>query len=339
MEKAKEVIHTLRNSSGASVGVTNVGAALVSVCVPDRSGRLADVALGYKELTSYYGDGAACGKTVGRYANRIALGRFTLDGTEYRLAQNNGPNALHGGVEGFANRLWDSRQEGPDRIVFSLFSPDGDQGYPGALHVEAIYEWSEQNELTITLSARSEAPTVINLTNHAYFNLAGENSGSVLGQTLRLNASTYLPSDSTQIPTGERAPVAGTPMDFRQPKPLGRDIDAPFEQLIIGKGYDHCFPLDGYRPSFLNEAARLSDPTSGRTLTILTTQPGIQLYTGNWLDGNPLSKSGRPYADRDGVALECQNFPDAPNQPDFPSPRLDPGQTYRETIVFKFGLI
>lgn len=331
------VLYTMRNASGAEVQVTNMGASLVGVKVPDRNGKIEDVVLGYDRWQSYVNDGAASGKTVGRFANRIANGMFTLDGVEYRLAQNNGPNALHGGIKGFANRLWMGRVE-TDRVVFSLVSEDGDQGYPGRLHVEACYDWSGDNELEITLFAKSEAPTIINLTNHAYFNLAGENSGSVLTQRLRLNADTYLPGDTTQIPTGEFAPVEGTPFDFRRGKSLGEDIDADDEQLRVCRGYDHCFPIKGYEKGVLNEAAELYDEASGRVLTVLTTQPGVHVYTGNWLQGNPMSKSGRYYDNRDGVAMECQNYPDAPNHSDFPSCRLDPDDVFEEHIIFRFGV-
>lgn len=331
------ILYTMRNSKGAEVQVTNIGAALVSVKVPDRNGEMADVVLGYDRWDSYLNDWAASGKTVGRFANRIARGMFSLDGKDYRLAQNNGPNALYGGVKGFANRWWQSRVE-TDRVVFSLVSEDGDQGYPGRLHVEVCYDWDDDDTLEITFFAKSEAPTIINLTNHAYFNLAGEGSGSVLGQTLRLNADSYLPCDRTQIPTGELAAVEGTPMDFRTWKPIGRDIDADDEQLGICRGYDHCFPVNGYEKGVLTDVAELYDEASGRVLTVATTQPGVHLYTGNWLEGNPMSKSGRYYENRYGVALECQNFPDAPNHPDFPPSRLDPDEVYEEHIVYRFGV-
>lgn len=324
------ILYTMRNKNGAEVLLTNVGAAIVGVRVPDKNGKIEDVVLGYSDPMGYFGDGAAMGKTVGRYANRIANGLFTLDGKEYRLARNNGPNSLHGGPTGFANRLWTGRVE-TDRVVFNYVSADGEEGFPGEMGVEAVYDWDDDNVLELTLYARTSAPTIVNLTNHVYFNLAGENSGSVLGQELRIDADKFLPTDDTQIPTGEMADVAGTPMDFRKAKPLGRDINTDFKPLKIGAGYDHCWVLKK------GGVAELHDPVSGRTLTVGTTQPGLQVYTGNYLAGNPTSKSGRPYADRDGVALECQNFPDSPNKPSFPSPRLEPGQTYEQHIIFKFG--
>lgn len=331
------ILYTMRNKSGAAVQLTNIGASIVAVAVPDKEGNLADVALGYKDFMSYFNDGPAMGKTVGRYANRIANGAFTLDGVTYRLAVNNGPNHLHGGPTGFANRIWESRVE-TDRVVFSLVSPDGDENYPGELGVEVVYDWDEECSLEITYYAKCSAPTIVNLTNHAYFNLGGEASGSVLGQTLRLNAANWLPTDPTQIPTGEIAGVEGTPMDFRKAKPLGQDIDEDFEALKIGKGYDHCWVVDNWEENVLAEVAELADPVSGRVMTVYSSQPGAQVYTGNWLAGSPAGKSGRGYDDRDGVAIECQRFPDTPNKPEFPSARLDPDQIYVEKIVYKFGV-
>ncbi|MCC8020127.1 MAG: galactose mutarotase [Rikenellaceae bacterium] len=331
------VLYTLTNAAGAVVRLTNIGAGIVSVVVPDRDGRMADVALGYASPLSYMGDGAAMGKTPGRYANRIAGGRFTLDGVEYTLPQNSGPNTLHGGPQGFANRLWESRAE-EERVVFSLVSPDGDQGFPGELGAEVVYEWTEDCRLEITYLAACDAPTVVNLTNHAYFNLAGEDAGSVLGHTLQLHAHRYLPTDRTQIPTGQMLPVGGTPMDFLVPKELGRDIDAPFEALEIGSGYDHCWIVDGYGVGDeLLHVGTLTDPVSGRTLDILSTQPGVQVYTGNFLQGGPTAKGGRRYSNRDGVAIECQGLPDAPNRPGFPSQVLRPGETYCQKIEYRFG--
>lgn len=327
----------ITNPSGASVTLSSLGAGITAINVPDRDGRLADVVLGYKDPASWMADGPCAGKVPGRYANRIALGHFTIDGTEYSLAVNNGPNALHGGPTGFQNRIWAVETIGDDTVKFTYTSADGEEGYPGNLTATAIYHWSDNNELTLTLRAFTDAPTVVNLTNHAYFNLAGEGSGSVLSQKLRLNASHWLPTDATQIPTGEIAPVAGTPMDFTDAKEIGRDIQMDFEALRIGKGYDHCWVIDGYQKGKLSEVARLSDDESGRSLTVYTTQPGVQIYTGNWLAGCPTSISGGEYSDYDGIAIECQNFPDAPNKPGFPSPRLNPGEEYEEVIKFCFG--
>ena len=305
--------------------------------VPDKSGEMANVALGYKDAASWIADGPCMGKVPGRFANRIARGHFTLEGKEYTLAINNGPNALHGGPEGFMNQIWDARIVGDNSVVMVYCAEDGEEGYPGNLIVTAEYTWSDANELTLRLGATTDAPTVINLTNHAYFNLDGENAGSVLDHELRLNASRWLPTDETQIPTGELAPVAGTPMDFTELKPIGKDIKADFEALHIGKGYDHCWVVDGYEKGTLREVAELRGPKSGRVMTVASTQPGMQIYTGNWLAGCPESISGGEYNDYDGVAIECQGFPDAPNKPSFPSPVLLPGQEYDETIVFRFS--
>lgn len=328
-------LYTLTNASGASVTLSSLGAGIVAVRVPNRDGKLANVALGYKDPASYLGDGPCAGKIPGRFANRIAKGGFTLDGKTYTLAINNGPNALHGGPTGFMNRIWESKAEG-DKVTFTYRAADGEEGYPGNLDVTAEYTWSDDNKLSLHITAETDAPTVVNLTNHAYFNLDGEDSGSVLDHELQLLASRYLPTDDTQIPTGELAPVAGTPMDFTVAKAIGRDINADFHPLKVGKGYDHCWVIDGYAKSQLKEVATLSSAKSGRTLVIATTQPGMQVYTGNWLAGCPESISGGAYNDYDGVAIECQGFPDAPNKPAFPSAVLRPGEKYDETITFKF---
>ena len=332
------VLYTVTNASGASMQVTNLGAALVSARVPGRDGRLADVVLGYEDWKSYLGDGPYMGKSVGWYANRMGGARFTLDGAEHLLVPNERQNQLHGGPGTLANKVWEARVE-ENRIVFSISSPDGDQGYPGNLVAEAAYHWSDECELEIVYSAECDAPTVVNFTNHAYFNLAGESSGSVLEHVLQLNASTFVPTRPDNIPTGEIWPVEGTPMDFREAKTLGRDIDADYPQIVEAAGYDRCWAIDGWKKNILAEAGWLACPQAGRKMTILTSQPGIQLYTGNFLQGSPAGKSGRPYANRDGVALECQGFPDAPNHPNFPSQVLRPGERYIQKIVYKFETI
>ena len=334
----KEIfLYTIRNSRGAYVQLSNVGAGIVSIVVPDRGGVLADVVLGYPDPMSYFGDGPCAGKIPGRYANRIALGKFTLDGVEYTLPVNNGPNHLHGGPEGFQNKVWESR-ENEGGVEFLYYSEDGEQGYPGALKVVARYDWSEDCELRLTITAESDAPTVLNLTNHTYFNLNGEGNGDILGHVLRMNASEYLPTDATQIPLGESAPVAGTPMDFVNGKPIGQDIKADFEPLRIGKGYDHCWVIDGAEPGQLQFCCELSAPESGRKVEIYTTQPGVQVYTGNWLSGCPAGKNGHVYEDYTGVAIECQNYPDAPNKADYPCCTLRPGEVYEQAIIFAFGV-
>jgi aldose 1-epimerase len=327
--------YTLTNASGASVVVSNIGAAIVAVNVPDRNGKLGDVVLGYGKAESYFADGPCSGKVPGRFANRIAKGRFTLDGKEYTLPINNGPNHLHGGPEGFQNQVWESRKR-KGGVEFKYVSADGEMGYPGNLVVVARYEWSEENELRLTFSAKTDAPTIVNLTNHVYFNLNCK--GSVLRHFLRLNASEYLPTDDTLIPTGEPEPVAGTPMDFLNPKTIGRDSKKDFPALNYGKGYDACWVIDGYRKGQLQEAAELWSNHSGRSVKVFTTQPGVQVYTGNWLNGCPAGKRGRIWHDYDAVALECQHFPDSPNRPAFPTTVLRPGKTFHEAIIFAFGV-
>ena len=328
------MIHLI-NKNGASVMLTERGAGIVSIVVPDRNGVMGDVVLGYRDEESYLADGPCAGKIPGRFANRIDGGRFTLDGKEYQLVKNHPDYQLHGGPDGFSNRLWKASQISDTEVVLTLDSPDGDQGYPGNMHVEATYTWGEDNSLTLSIKATTDAPTILNLTNHTYWNLDGEDSGSILDHVLKLNASRWLATSEALIPTGELAPVEGTPMDFRTAKPIGRDIKADFPALKYGKGYDNCWVLDG-APG-LKLAAELSSAVSGRRLEIWTDQPAAQVYTGNWLDGSPISKSGRPYRDYDGVAIECQGFPDAPNHPDFPSCVLRPGETYSRTIIFKLS--
>ncbi|MCI2081922.1 MAG: galactose mutarotase [Bacteroidales bacterium] len=335
-------LYKITNSSGASVMLSNVGAGIVSIKVPDAKGETDDVVLGYKDPADYVKDDACMCKVPGRYANRIAGGMFTLDGREYRLEKNNNGNALHGGSFNYSKRIWGSKSQG-SKVVFSLESPSGDSGYPGALSVNVSYTWNEENQMTIIFEASTKAPTVLNLTNHAYFNLAGENAGAeaCLAQKLQLYASQYLPTGETLIPTGKLVPVAGTPMDFTMEggKPLGRDIREDFPALKIGKGYDNCWVLDSWSPAKLTKVARLVSETSGRVLDISTTQPAVQVYTGNYLSGSPLNPEGRPYNDYDGVAIECQNFPDAPNHPNFPTSVLRVGETYRQKIVFSFSTL
>ena len=326
-------LYTLTNSAGASVTLSSLGAGINSVVVPDASGKMDNVVLGYRDPASYIADGPCAGKVPGRFANRIAKGHFSIGDKEYTLPVNNGPNSLHGGPDGFMNRIWNSRLDG-DTVVFELTSPDGDAGYPGELQAEARYTWSDDCTLTLRLLAHTDAPTVVNLTNHTYWNLEGENSGSVLDHTLWLAASHYLPTDDTLIPTGELAPVEGTPMDFTKFRRLGDDIHADFPAITYGKGYDNCWMVDDYRPGVLRHIATLNAPHSGRVLEVSTTQPAAQVYAGCWLAGSPENPEGRSYNDYDGVAIECQNAPDAPNKPQFPSALLLPGQTYDQTITF-----
>lgn len=330
------ILYRLTNANGAYVELSSVGAGIVSVVVPDREGKLADVTLGYPVAESYFGDGPCAGKIPGRYANRIAFGKFSLDGKEYQLPINNGPNCNHGGPDGFANKIWDSREfEGG--VEFQLVSEDGDSGFPGTLKVIARYEWTDANEIMLSLHAITDAPTVLNLTNHAYWNLNGEGNGDILGHELTLNAAEWLPTDPTLVPTGEDEPVAGTPMDFVTPKTIGRDIKQNFSALEYGKGYDNCWVIDGHVDGELSFAAELYAKESGRVLKVYTTQPAVQVYTGNWLTGCPEGKNGHIYNDYDGVAIECQHYADCPNHPEFPSTRLNPGEEFNQVIIFAFS--
>jgi len=333
----KEIfLYTLKNESGAFVRLSSVGAGIVGIGVPDKDGKIADVVIGYTRAEDYFADGPCAGKCPGRYANRIAKGKFTLDGVEYTLPVNNGPNHLHGGPQGFQNQVWESRIEG-DAVEFMYFSEDGEAGYPGNVKVVAHYEWSEDNALKLIFTAQTDKATEVNLTNHVYFNLNGEGNGDILGHELKLNASVYLPTDETLIPLGEPDPVVGTPMDFTEFKKIGKEINEDFPALKYGKGYDNCFMIDGYEPGQLQAAAKLYAPESGRQLEVLTTQPAVQIYTGNWLKGCPMGKCGRSYFDYEGVAIECQHCPDTPNKPEYPTTVLRPGETLEEAIIWAFS--
>ncbi|MEG2369859.1 MAG: aldose epimerase family protein [Alistipes sp.] len=333
------ILYTLRNEHGAQVQISNFGATVVSVKVPDREGVLADVVLGYKNFDGYFSDPACCGKSVGRVANRIAFGQMTIEGKEYRLEINNGMNHLHGGSKGFANRLWESRVE-TNRIVMSLTSDDGDQGYPGELNVEAIFDFDEDNTLEITYLAKTDKTTVVNLTNHLYFNLAGDGSGSILDHELRLNSAKVLEMNDKQIPTGKMLEVKDTPQDFTSFRSFRAGVDSTFNHICDFKGYDHPFVIDGWQSAILGEVGELRDLRSGRKVTVFSSQPSVMIYTGNWLAGGcPLTKSGSRYNDYDGVAIECQSYPDAINHPEFPSPLLHPDELYCQKIVFHFGVM
>ena len=330
-------LYTLTNANGIKVQLSDIGAGIVSIVTPDRDGHMDDIVLGYPNATDYYGDGPCAGKTPGRFANRIANGRFKIDDKEYQLELNtgDGKHHLHGGSIGFANQKWASRING-ENVVFSYLSADGEAGYPGELMAKVYYTLNDENELNIRFSARSSDTTVVNLTNHTYFNLKGEGNGDILDHKLHLNASRFLPATNELITTGEMAPVVDTPMDFTQAKPIGRDIKEPFPDLINGKGYDSCWIIDGVAKDKLTLAAELSHEGAGRMVKIYTTQPGVQVYTGNWLSGCPKGKNGHIYEDYSGVALECQALPDAPNKPNFPNTFLRAGEEYKETIIFKF---
>lgn len=327
--------YLLTNGVGAQVELSEVGAGIMKVVVPDKDGNMQNVCLGYPNPNDYFYDGPCAGKVPGRYANRIAKGHLEVDGKTYQLAINNGPNALHGGPEGYQNRIWDSEVVG-NSVVFSRLSPDGEENYPGTVKVSATYTWSDDCRLTLKLEAHTDAATVVNLTNHAYWNLDGADSGSVLEQLLWLDADKYLPTDSTLIPTGKMDNVKGTPMDFTTLKPLGKEIKAEFAALEYGKGYDNCWVINNWIPGTLKHVATLISEKSGRELKVSTTQPAVQVYTGNWLAGSPENNSGRSYNDYDGVAIECQGMPDSPNHSNFPSTELKPGEKYEQIIEFKF---
>ena len=329
----------LTNAGGASVVLSTLGAGIVEVNVPDSTGKLADVVLGYADPADYIADGPCAGKVPGRYANRIAGGHLVVDGKEYSLPVNNGPNHLHGGPDGFQNKLWSLVSADSNSVTMRYTAADGEAGYPGKLTVCATYRWSDACELELTLRAETDAPTVVNLTNHAYWNLSGHSAGSALDHTLMLAASRYLPTDSTLIPEGVLVPVEGSPMDFTSAKALRHDIKTEFPALIYGKGYDNCWAVNDYTSGKLRTVAVLTDPASGRRLTVDSDQPGVQVYTGNWLAGSPVNKAGRPYEDYDGVAIECQDFPDAPNRKTFPNTFLRPGEEYLRRINFKFSTI
>ncbi len=339
MANGKKIdLYTLTNKNGMKVEISNYGGIVVSIVVPDRNGKMADVALGFDKPDGYLGKNPFFGALVGRYANRIAKGAFTLDGKTYRLAINDGPNSLHGGLKGFDKVAWTARELPGDHPALELtyLSKDGEEGYPGNLHVKVTYSLNDKNELKIEYSATTDKDTVLNLTNHSYFNLAGQGNGDILKHLMMINAQKFTPVDATLIPTGAIDSVEGTPFDFRQPTAIGARINDDNEQLKLGKGYDHNFVIDRQGPGLVL-AARAEDPGSGRVLEVLTTQPGIQFYTGNFLDGTVIGKGGVTYGKRAAFCLETQHFPDSPNHPDFPTSELKPSQTYDQVTVFRFS--
>jgi len=335
--------YTLANGRGMRVQVLTYGGILQSIEVPDRDGRLANVTLGFASLPDYASRSPFFGALIGRYANRIAGGRFSLDGQTYSVPINDGPNSLHGGTAGFDKRVWTASvldQPAAVGLQLRLHSPDGDQGYPGALDVLVTYTLDHQtNALRVDYQASADRATPINLTQHAYFNLAGEGAGSIEQHVLSLHASHYTPVDAALIPTGAIEPVAGTPFDFTSPRPIGERLRSGVAQLALARGYDHNFVIDraAGEESALVLAARVDEPTSGRRLEVLTTEPGVQFYSGNFLDGTLSGPSGRLYRQTDGFTLETQHYPDAPNQPSFPSTILRPGQAWSSTTVFRFS--
>jgi aldose 1-epimerase len=333
-------LYTLKNAGGMEVRITNYGGIVTSLKVPDRNGRFADVVLGHDTLEGYLHNAPYFGAIVGRYANRIGKARFQLDGKTYRLAANDGPNTLHGGLKGFDKAVWRTdtfEQPGASGVVLTHASADGDGGFPGTLAVRVTYTLNDKNELAIDYRATTDKPTVLNLTHHGYFNLAGHDAGDILKHELTIDADRYTPVDATLIPTGVLANVAGTPFDFRSKTAIGARIDADDAQLKLGKGYDHNFVLNR-EGAGLVLAARVEEPQSGRVMEVRTTEPGVQLYTGNFLDGTVTGKSGHAYRLRHGLCLETQHFPDSPNQPDFPTTTLRPGGEFTSTTVYSFSV-
>ena len=333
---------TLKNKNGIELQAISYGGIITSLKVPDRSGKFADVVLGFDTLENYWADPPPpyFGAIIGRYGNRIAKGKFTLGGKTYTLATNNGPNHLHGGNKGFDKQVWAiTTRESPEgsSAIFTRTSPDGEEGYPGNLQVRVTYTLTDKNELIFEYHATTDKPTPVNLTQHTYWNLAGEGSGDILGHVLTINADRFTPVDDTLIPTGVLASVAGTPFDFRQPTAIGARIDQNDDQLKKGPGYDHNWVLNR-KGAGLELAARLTDPKSGRSMEIATTEPGLQFYSGNFLDGAFKGKSGHPYVRRSALCLETQHFPDSPNQPNFPSTILQPGKSYDSKTVITFGV-
>ena len=330
-------IYTLKNRKGLQVEITTYGGAVVTIKTPDRRGRMADIVLGYADASGYVSDVSYFGALIGRYANRIARGRFTLNGVEYQLPQNNGVNHLHGGVRGFHKVVWQPlelpRHDGV-ALQLTYLSKDNEEGYPGNLAVTATYVLSDANELRIEYSATTDKETVVNFTHHSYFNLAGAGTGNVLQHKLKINADRFTPVDQTLIPTGELKAVKGTPFDFGRETAIGSRINQPDGQLVFGKGYDHNFVLNKQGQE-LSLAATVYEPSSGRALEMWTTEPGVQLYSGNFLD-KVRGKEGKLYNRNDGFCLEAQHFPDSPNHPAFPSTVLKPGQRYTQTTVYKF---
>ena len=333
-------LYRLRNARGIEAAITTYGGRLVALKAPDRHGRMDDVVLGFDDLAGYLNPNPYFGALVGRYANRIAHGQFTLGGHSYKLARNNGENSLHGGLIGFDKVAWSAKPEDTSSgaaLRLHYFSRDGEEGYPGNLDVAATYTLTDENELRIEFEADTDKDTVVNLTNHSYFDLAGQGSGKVLEHRAMINSDRFTPVNANLIPTGELRNVKGTPFDFLQPTVIGTRIDDNDEQLGYGKGYDHNFVLNGPAGQ-LSLAGRVVEPHSGRVLEVFTTQPGLQFYTGNHLRGSTEGKGGAVYGVRSGFCVETQHFPDSPNQPAFPSTELKPGERFRQTTIFKFSV-
>lgn len=328
----------LTNKNGAELTITNYGAKIVSLLVPDKSGKLTDVVTGHNSIDEYLNSpepyfGAICG----RYGNRIAKGKFVLDGVEYnKLAINNGPNNLHGGIKGFNAQVWEIEQADNQRVVLNYVSPDGEEGFPGELRVTVTYRLTDKNEVEISYQAITNKPTVVNLTNHSYFNLSGAGDPSIGDHLLMINADYYLPTDETAIPYGPKAKVEGTPMDFRTPQPVGSRINEDFEQLVFGNGYDHTYILNKEKNE-LSFCARCLSPKTGIVMEVYTTEPGVQLYTGNWMTGHFSGKNRQRYPSRSALCLETQHFPDSPNRPEYPSTVIRPEEAFISKTIYKFA--
>jgi len=340
LKDGKEVyMYTLKNKPGATVKIITYGATVVSLTAPDRNGKYADIALGYDNLEGYENGTAYLGAIAGRYANRIADAKFTLDGKTYQLSANDGKNQLHGGKIGFSKDLWTAKsfesKSGP-ALELTLISPDGDQGYPGEVTLHVTYTLTNDNELRIDYIGTTNKPTILNPTNHTYFNLTGIFTNTILNHEVKINADYYTPIDKESIPTGKIDKVANTPLDFLKLTPIGSRINDNFEQLKLAHGYDFNYVLNNYNGK-VREAADVYEPTTGRYLQIFTDEPGLQFYTGNFLNGTPLGKNGVAYIFRTGFAMEAEHYPDSPNEPKWPSVVLNPGQTYRQTTIYKFS--
>lgn len=332
-------VYTLTNSHGLEARIMNFGGIVLSLRVPDRNGKLDDVVLGFDSLEPYLTSDPHFGSIIGRYANRIANGKFTLDGVEYTLPKNNGPNTLHGGVKGFDKALWQAEPSESRKgvaLVLRYTSKDGEEGFPGNLKTKVTYTLTDSDELAIDYEATTDKATPVNLTSHGYFNLAGQGTGDVLAHELLINADRFTPVDTNLIPTGELRPVKGTPLDFTKTNPIGARINDSYEQLVLAHGYDHNFVINR-KAQGLELAARVHEPSTGRVLEIHTTEPGVQFYSANFLDGTITGKQGRVYKQHYAFCLETQHFPDSPNHPGFPSTILRPGQTYHSRTVYKFS--
>lgn len=334
-------LFTLMNKNGIEAQITNFGGIVVSLKTPDRKGQLADIVLGYDNLEGYIGDKAYLGAIIGRYANRIAKGQFVLNGKTYHIPLNDGPNVLHGGPDAFNKKVWTAKDistHTTPMLQLTYLSKDGENGFPGNLNVQVTYSLTSNNELRIDYAATTDKDTVLNLTNHSYFNLKGEGQGDILQHEVRLNANKFTPVDVTLIPTGELKNVQGTPFDFRKSTAIGARINMDDQQLKYGLGYDHNWVLNGMGAGQLVTAARVHEPTTGRVLEVLTDQPGVQFYSGNHLDGTIHGKGGKVYQQRAAFCLETQHYPDSPNHPAFPSTVLKPGQKFHSTTIYKFGV-